>query len=93
VFPIAQRFELSRRTEQKPRKLKLQERLIVGKQVPLTIYKGGTRTEVGKASIAEDGSIVAQVAKDHWPQVKDIIRPGYEISIGPFIASRQADIT
>lgn len=59
----------------------------MGKQVPLVVYKGGTRTEVGMASVQPDGSGVFQVSKDHWNDLKDIIRPGYEISIGPRIAS------
>lgn len=63
----------------------------MGKQVPLVIYKKGVRTEIGKASIQPDGSIEAQVSRDHWPQVKEIISPGYELSIGPFIASKLAN--
>lgn len=63
----------------------------MGKQVPLVIYKRGVRTEIGKASVQPDGSVTAQVSKDHWPAVKDLIAPGYEFSIGPQIAARQAD--
>lgn len=59
----------------------------MGKQVPLVIYKAGTRTEIGMASVQPDGSIEAKVNKDHWNDVKDIIRPGFELSIGPRIAS------
>jgi len=59
----------------------------VGKQVPLVMYKRGTRTEIGMVSVQPDGSGTFQVSKDHWPDVKDIIQPGYEFVMGPRIAS------
>lgn len=59
----------------------------MGKQVPLVIYKRGVRTEVGKVSVQDDGSGTFQVTKDHWPALKDIIKPGYELSIGPSVAT------
>lgn len=56
----------------------------MGKQVPLVVYKGGTRTVIGMASVQEDGSIEAQVMKDHWPTVKDLFLPNIgELSIAP----------
>lgn len=47
----------------------------MGKQVPLVIYKGGERIVLGMASVEDNGSIEAQVAKDMWPAVKDILQP------------------
>jgi hypothetical protein len=57
----------------------------MGKQVPLVMYKGGVRTVLGMASVQDDGSITAQVTKDHWPLVKDLFLPNIgEFSISPF---------
>lgn len=56
----------------------------MGKQVPLVIYRRGVRTVLGMASVAEDGSIEAQVEKDKWPSVKHLFAPGVgEFSINP----------
>lgn len=43
------------------------------KQVPLVIYKGGERIEIGKASVSSDGEITAQVAKDVRRDIKDLL--------------------
>lgn len=50
----------------KPEKRKDQE-------VPLVIYKGGERIEVGRAILKGDGSIIAQVAKDVKAEFKDLL--------------------
>lgn len=43
------------------------------KQVPLVIYKGGERIEIGMASVSTDGNIEAQIKKDLREDVKTII--------------------
>lgn len=54
------------------------------KQVDLVIYKGGDRHVVGRAAVNEDGSIEAQVAKDHWPVVKELLELKLpEMSLSP----------
>lgn len=56
----------------------------VAKQVPLVVYKGGTRHVVGMAQVEPDGKIEAQVAKDHWDTVKEMMQPDIgEFSITP----------
>ena len=42
-------------------------------EVPLVIYKGGERIEVGRAIVKGDGSIVAQIAKDVKQEFKDLL--------------------
>lgn len=57
---------------------------MISKQVPLVIYRRGVRTEIGMAEVRDDGSIEAQVAKDHWPLVRDLFMPNVgEFSINP----------
>lgn len=43
------------------------------KQVPLVIYKGGERIEIGMASVSTDGSIEAQIKKDIREDIKEMI--------------------
>lgn len=43
------------------------------KQVPLVIYKGGERIEIGMASVSTDGSIEAQIKKDIREDIKAVI--------------------
>lgn len=61
----------------------------MGKQVPLVVYKAGTRTEVGKVSVQDDGSGTFQVSRERWVELKDLIKPGFEFSIGPAIAANR----
>lgn len=54
-------------------------------QIPLTIYKGGRRTQLGMVEVRADGEFIGQVSKDHWPVVKHLFEPNVgELSIGPF---------
>lgn len=54
------------------------------KQVPLVIYKGGERIEIGMAIVATDGSILAQVKKDLREDVKDIVYADLgDVSLNP----------
>lgn len=54
------------------------------KQIPLVIYKSGTRNVVGMAIVAEDGSITAQVAKDHVKDVREYFYPTLDnLSLNP----------
>lgn len=48
---------------------------VKSKQVPLIIYKGGVPFEIGKAIVAEDGSILGQIKKEFKD---DILGPVYE---------------
>lgn len=54
------------------------------KQVPLVIYKGGERIEIGMASVSTDGSIEAQIKRDIREDIKDIIYGDLgDLSINP----------
>lgn len=60
---------------------------MTAKQVPLVMYKSGVRTEIGMVQVEDDGSIVAQVAKDHWPLVREYLMPNVgDFSINPVSA-------
>jgi hypothetical protein len=60
----------------------------MGKQIPLVMYKKGVRHVLGMASVEDDGSIVAQVAKDKWVESKHLFVPGIgELSINPSIVN------
>lgn len=56
----------------------------MGEQVPLVVYNKGVRTVVGMACISSNGSIDAQVAKDMWPELKDLF------PIGEFVIGQAA---
>lgn len=53
------------------------------KPVPIVVYKGGVRTIVGLAMVEPDGSLQAQIAKDHWSIIKDVFR----LESGEFVLS------
>lgn len=56
----------------------------MGKQVPLVMYRRGVRTQLGMASVEDDGSISAQVERELWPMVKNLFLPGVgEFFIAP----------
>lgn len=54
------------------------------KQVPLVIYRGGKRLQVGMASVSEDGRIEAQVSKDARSFVNELsVLVSSEVCLNP----------